>query len=851
MFDNFFERRTARKNDRFRVFVEAKSAYRAFIQEMNTCVNEIEMSEEHYLRSREDPRLKAAKEGFSKAIEMSEKDGALDDAAIARCELGKVLYAIGELDEAAKLIHYALGFLSSLPNHNRTADISICHYYLGIIALKNGHLIDSVQELQLSRQIDEANGDFSGMQICDLALAACAQAGADLEGSTLISSDSISNWDAQEDIEEIDVERTMPSESENNLGTVRYEQREMIWLASFSVQANNELMMNLNLLGKEFGRPICVSCVAFGSIDPERCNVRQPEPDQHLCAAILVIEKAGLNNQAFQEFTFKCIQRVITFPDFRLLVYLHDLNRDEFLELKEKYLFIKELFDTTQIAESPSFEQLRHTLVPYVRNVERIRAAAQWRDFRLKLAVICGSLSTTILFIATSLPFLGFSAWLLKLDLLSQYGPQISSLVLGMLLFPVNTPLIFLFLRGMRTTALAPIGNVSLMRWINMGFWITAVANLFWYFMGGPFSWILLGLFTGVLLDSIRRSGKQAQRQLIDIEALKENANSPELLDPKQTVLRGDAINPFSCPILPAFSARIFISYTQNSKEGSKRASSLYQGLKKVGASPFIDWACIQTGASWRRALNHNLGECDVFLCLLDDESAERQWVAAELLAAIESRRLTGSPEIVILIDPKIKRDSKRVLPIFHGVLSVDNEPYISGRPQIRQINEYTRSALLWGLSPREFTPISIFTHLVAIPIVKAMNFLGLIGTLGLFAGLILGLLTMMEKIAGFPFASLLAEWNLMEFLTLLTAFWLGYTARVTIAWRYELDNGRDIGTSLPTIATLGLVYALLLFVPKVSFFILSWTVVIAIAGWMTVATAFRLVGTERRTKIM
>src|SRR5207237_10075548 len=123
---------------------------------------------------------------------------------------------------------------------------------------------------------------------------------------------------------------------------------------------------------------------------------------------------------------------------------------------------------TSLARSSPSLEQLRRVLVPFVRSVEHIGAAAHWRAWRLKLAVLFGRLALLILLAAAAFSMLGYAAWLLKykLDWLGPHGPQLASLVLGILAFPLQAPLIFLLLRGMRATTFAPRDNASLVRWV-------------------------------------------------------------------------------------------------------------------------------------------------------------------------------------------------------------------------------------------------------------------------------------------------------------------------------------------------------------------------------------------------
>ncbi len=838
MLDKLLEQWAARRDPRFRVFVEAKEAYEAFVEE--THVRFDEMTDEHYRRGREDPRLDTARRGFAAAIEMSKEAGALADEAVAKYQLGLVYHARGELDQAAEFINAALNVLDSLPNRDRAEDTTGCFYQLGVIALKKGRLPEAVSALRRSRQMDEANADLSGMRMCDLALAKCAEKGAATEAG-LTALEEGGDWDLPEsDLEPTEEERTEP---EGTSGHVRFDQRELIWLVSYSVEANDALMEHLGSLGNEFGRPVAVSRVAFGAADPEQRNLRRPESDQHLCAAILVLEREGLHDSAFQELATACMHRVLAVSDFRLLVYLSDLTVDELRTLADGNLFVARLFDTTQIADLPSLEQLRRTLVPYVRRVEQIRVAALWRDLRLRLSGACGKLATGILLAAIAVSLLGFPAWFLKTKpgWLGPHGPELASLALGLLAFPLQAPLIFLLLRGVRAAALAPRDNVILRRWVLFGAVIMLAANYFQQIVGGPLSWALLGLAIGVLLDAIRRAGYQARREMIDVEALiKDTANSA-MQDPKTTVLRGDPINPFSCPLLPSPSERVFISYTRSSDKGSRLARALYSGLKKAGASPFLDRANIPVGASWRRSLNQHIGKCDTFICILDVKGVQREWVAAELLAAIEAHRVTGTPHIVILMDPAIKRLSQAMLPVFRGVASAATESPMQGRPQIIQLNRQTLSSLVWGLAPGRFVATAVFTRSLATSIMLVLNLVGRIGSLGIMAGFILGFLAMLGGMAKFPLASSLADRGWLEPVALLSGFWLGLMARATLAWRCERTDDREMGMTIPAIATAGMAFAFLLLAPKTSGLIATWSATFVVAGWMMVSSVMRM----------
>jgi len=817
MCEQFLERLAARRDERVGTYVEAKNAYEAYVNALGVRFDE--MTEEHYRRARADPSLAAARRGYARAIEMSDASDALDDAAVARCQLAMLCHACGELDEAAELMQSALDVLCNLPHRDRAADMSLCHYHLGIIALKQGRLDEAVGRLRLSRQFDESNSDLSGMRMCELALDKCAEAGADIEAESPYVPD-VEDWDVPEAETPDEPDEEAGPRFEGKPPRVGVDRRVVIWLASYSVQANDDLMAHLDSLADEFGRPVTVSRVAFGSRDPAQRRLHKPDPDQHLCAAIVVLERNRLGDPDLREFIRICTQRVLAVPDFRLFVYLADMAMDELRDLSDTDPVIEMLFETTQVSRIPSLEQLRRTLVPYVRRIDRIRAAAFWRPLRLRLASLAGKLATAICLAAVPVALLGYYAWLTKSQLawLGPYGPHLASLTMGLLAFPLQAPLLFLLLRGLRTMAFAPKDNALLMRWVVVGMVIMMGAGHLHKALDGP-----------------------TRREMIDVMSLCRQADNPGMAPPEMTVLRGDPLNPYTCPLLPSLSARVFISYTQSSAKGIRLARALYRTLKDAGASPFLDRASIPAGASWRRALNEHIGECDTFVCILDERSVQRQWVAAEFLAALESRRLTGTPDVVVLVSPTVERPSQPMLPVFRGVVAAAATPPVRGRPQILRLNKQTPSCLPWALAPPRFISTAVLTRIPTRLVLRVLTPLALIGGLGLLTGLILGFLAMLEKSAKLPFAAFLTDHGLLAAVTLVTAYWLGFVARGTIAWEFEHTGEREMSATMPAIATGGLALALLVLILNVPALIAGWSVALAFAGWLVVAAAMRM----------
>ena len=684
------ERWAARSQPRFEAFVAGKDAYLDFMARMDVSFDR--MSVEHYARARVDPRLELATRHFTAAIEMSEREGEWGDVSVALGELGMVRHATGDLVAAGELMRRALTLLETLPLGDRTEAMSRCHYHLGVIALKQGRLSEAVADLRRSRELDEAIADLSGVQLCDRALAACAEAGTDVEGAAPFSRGE-GDWDAPPHASpSLSAEETDKNGSEESR-TFRASRRELLWLVSYSVEANDALMAQLEALEEEFGRPVEVTRAALGASDPARRVLPRPDPDQHVCAALLVTERAGLQDRGFRTLVDSCIHRVLKMPDFRLILYLEDLTIDDLREQASGDRLVATLFETTQIMVRPSPAELRRTLVSFVRDVEWVYAREIWRRLRLCLAVAAGLAARSVLVAAASLVVVGGLLWLAGSGLPAPGGlpGKASAVLLGLLAFPMQSPLIYLLVRGPRTVVLAPRDSPSLVRWVLVGMMVMIAASHLHHVLEGRVSWVLLGIALGILLDAIQRAGRRARRATIDLMDLLRRVGSPDLADPTETVHRSDPLNAFACPLLPGRSARVFISYTHRSAKATRFAAALYGALQAAGASPFLDRASIPVGTSWRRVLDHQIGDCDVFVCILDEESVQSEWVGAEVLAALDAHRYASTPHVVLLADPAIsQRQPPAMLPLFRGILAAADATPMPGRPMTLRLNEYT-----------------------------------------------------------------------------------------------------------------------------------------------------------------
>ena len=860
MFAKFFERKAALKDTRVQTFLNAKLCYEKFLTERGIPFGQT--GELDYQHAVNDERIQAARKGFAEAAEMSRNQGVLVDEAIAWYQLGMVCHACGDLDESKTHMQVALAILQSLTIEERPAVRSGCHYHLGVIAWKQKNDNEAVRHLLESRRIDESLMNFSGMQVCDALLAQCDQqkfagelatepAEADEQCSGKTDSGDGQSSGAPLEYEADDYDDFEEDEILAKPTRVRYNQRQLIWLASYSVKANDRLMTHLEMIGDDFGRPVAISRVAFGATNEEQASLSMPEKGQHLCAAILVLDKQSIYDRGFQQLTALCVEQVLDRADFRLLVYLDGLSIDDLRDLQKSDPFIKNLFDTTQIAQLPSLKQLRNTLVPFVRRVERIQAMEWWRHVRLSAASAFGKIATTMLVGAAVFSLLGFPAWLanLRLDEYMVYGRELSALLLGLLAFPVQAPFLFIILRGLRKTSVAPQENKLFLPWAVAGGIILVGSSHLQYSHDGPTSWVILGVVAGVILDTLRRGGYQARREMIDVSAYSRAAAESNSSEQKRVNLQESPFNPFTCQILPSLSNRIFISYSRSSAKGSRIARELFTRLKEARTAPFLDRASIPAGTSWRRTLNRQIGECDVFICLLDGTSIQRDWVAAEMTAAIEGAKTTSAPHIIVLADPEIQRLPSETKSVFQAIMTAEKQLGVAIQPRIVYMNDKTVESVAWDLQPGLFVSTAVFPRFAAKLVMLPLALLGFLGGLGMIMGFLLGFFAALEKSMSFPFSTWIVSHGLEVPVVLFSGLWLGWTLRTAVTWKFEEKFFRDEGLISGIIASTGLVFVLILLLPETSLYIALWSAVLIISGWMNVAALVHSAAARKKAK--
>lgn len=407
----FFEWLAGRKQPRFEAYRRARLTYEAYLA--RNAVDFNELTDDHFLAARADPSLAQAERDYRHTIQLSQKENAQRDAAIAFYQLGMLLHIQGRFEEARDPLCQALDILDSLPQVERDEQsaISNCHYHLGLIALRLGDAHEARSQLERSVRIDTSLGDLSGAAMGKRALARCPIADACRTGELATSSPPPHHAPKAKKTgtrsrQAPPPRRANPSQQPSGYGPrasvtapaawAYFPGEDIIWVLTYSAAANDRLLALMESLQGQFPRKTLVSCVAFGS--PESAQ-SVPEPiaeDARLCAAVVVVEPEGLSDEAFRYWAKWCMMNVARRPDFRMYVCLEGMNLDEFAARANSDELVADLLDTVQIAQSPTLDGLHVALVCFLQSLDDIRSAAHWRRTRLFLSDFVGRAASMI-----------------------------------------------------------------------------------------------------------------------------------------------------------------------------------------------------------------------------------------------------------------------------------------------------------------------------------------------------------------------------------------------------------------------------------------------------------------------
>lgn len=853
---------------RFRHYFAAKHAYEEYLRETATPFDQL--TAEQIARAAHDERLAAAEVSYVEAIRLSQQKHALRDMGVGLQQLGFLFHLQGRFGEADACFRRALEIFQNAPQLTESIQSaeSDCHYHLGILQLRLDNVAEAARMLERSAAIDREMGNYNGVALTEAALEKCFDSVLresmpkwdktkwDEQGHNVLDLDTLAHTPPPDgdaanarDGDATDA-AARPTES-----TPFSSLQDVIWLLSCSVAANDLLMAELEQLGDQLGRELSVVRVAFADPAARSPDFNQLTATERLSAAILILEGASLADGEFRRWAKWCIRNVADKDDFRLFVFCHGTTMEEVSRLAGTHRdLFDDLQDTVQMTEALTAAQLRQQLASYLRSVARIRTAAIWAALPVRIGDLAGRVARLL--------EIGCAAALALVVVAGVLGGESSSLrrlqwlplpavavISAAALFPLSATVLFFLFNGpaaLKATFMSDAG----VRWrLFLGLALAPAAIGLPLRMGAPPAWILLGLCSGVALETLRRAGWQARRTRTSLQVCKDAASDER---PARWIrfLRRSPVNMTSCPLLPASRLNVFISYAHASPDEWSRRTAVDLGaqLKRAGVDCFIAHEAIEGGSSWRRQLNQSVVRANVHIALLDDTTVQREWVAAEMIAALHGNDLTGLPEILLLAQPSVlRKGDDELLPVFRVVLHQARSEHRRWQPRLVPVNEQTIQTVVSSLTPNRYRTASVFPLPVALLLRAAALPALAAGTLGALLGFAAAPFALLETWGKFSSSAVLASHGLLNPAYLLAGFCLGFVLRLGVGSFVELrrPNAASVGKT-QLLGAAGLALVLGTWGRTVPGLVIGWALVLGLAGWALGASAIE--GANRGT---
>lgn len=585
---------------------------------------------------------------------------------------------------------------------------------------------------------------------------------------------------------------------------------------------------------------------------------------------VFFIERDGLQNSQYREIAEWCRQQVDKRDDFRFYLCFSDISMQEFsrlcdesLKMKagdpgfEGYSLLNELRDSVQIHEFADSDELSGEIRNYLNSRRKLKLISFFRRLKLKVTSLLGTvagISQILIFCAAivlSVSILIPAVLTLK-EYISFIPPDISALLSGAAVPPVCFVLLFFVSRGSAFRHwMLKRDRKWLLFYPIFAYVVFYIYTIFKNKMM-PVTWVWFGFAAGAALDAIRRSGKQARR---DLFSLRSEIATPrgKMLPWKISKVTSDyRPDPWSCPILPDYSARVFISYTHSSEWSNRMVEELRKNLKALNIECFLDRYDIYKGSSWRRQLHDRMADANVFIAVADENSIRKSWPAAEMETALTGRYLTGIPEMIVLVEPGfLSRKNDMVMPVFDALFR-DGVRRINSPVKTMEVKESSNmlQILASGFDRDHFSTAgsipglltNCFRTLVLVPASIA-------GSAGSFLGVLFLIAALLTFFGISDIRGYLASISLLQPICLLSGYMLGFVSRLLIGSLFEIThNDKDTNrlSSLNMMAALGLTAFIIIFSVGLSAIILAWTILLFVYGYFT-GKGFILAYMQRR----
>ncbi|UCF67403.1 MAG: toll/interleukin-1 receptor domain-containing protein [Acidobacteriota bacterium] len=610
-----------------------------------------------------------------------------------------------------------------------------------------------------------------------------------------------------------------------------------LWLLSSTEEANDRIASTLSGMADDVGRPLRIERAALGSPDPDRAKT--PDTVQHgrLVAAVLVLEPEGIDEQRLAELGRWLAVQAMDDPGFRVFICLDGLTDERVRDLAQQgHPLLSELIDTIQFSGAAS---LREELSQHLRGVRAQRTVRTFQRLQLTLSLLVGRAALFVelacvagVVVAAPLLLVPSMPW-------EALSPIVLSLVLGAAVFPLLSGPLYVVLHGARGLRLLE-GRPANVWLLGIAAALSAVALHVSQVAGAGWGWISLGLVSGVLLEAARRSRRQARRQLVSPARIVRSATDVHTVF-RLTRSAFSLPNPWGFPLLPLPGIDVFLSYAHASAWGREATHRVREALAAAGLKTFLDRRDISAGSAWQGTLAESIAETGVFVAALDPESMRRDWVAAEVTAALVGRATAALPQIVFLTDrdPQSFPPDERRHPVFSAVL----ERIEAGGPEAppcRIVGDPAEAAGIPGPSLRGLVAHNaLLPPLLVLPVLLAVLVVAVPGALSLPAGAaawLLGILQLWDK---YDSAAMLDAAGLLDAAYIACGFLLGFGARSRVVARMR-ERLPLFSLPMDFLALAGFLVAVVAWFPHVHALTAGWALAAFPCGLMAAELFFR-----------
>ena len=608
---------------------------------------------------------------------------------------------------------------------------------------------------------------------------------------------------------------------------LRPKKTELVWVLSHSPEANTFAMEHLEAGVEEYPLPVLFKQTSLGRPLPGQTGLGPVLIGPQICAVVLVIEEAGLEDPEFRKWADWCLSRFERWEQLRLYPCLHGMDEwalKRRAEAGDK--LVRRLYETVHFTYGALAKHIPSILREHLEQVWETRSFVEARARKRHVSSVVGWLaagaqvaSLVVCLVGAlahwTLGGEGAPSWLERCD-------QVLALALGVPLAPVLAVQVGVAL-GRR-----PYGFLRRFLQNSRSFgWSWAVLALLVLLhvrLPGTGDWVLLGAALGLLLDITRRHGLQQRWALAATAPMPRQEDAEKepseggVEEPRDGVVEeprdGGVAEPsveedtsnwrekvaratpslLSCPYLPKTAPYVFISYSHGSLWSRRTADDLHAELRKRGGHAFLDREVIPEGSSWRQHLISGIGQASVVAAVVDAGTAAREWPEGEMEAALTQRRLSGSPDLVFLTHPgQLPEHFAAAQPAFRALLEPAHSDMSTWKPKIVPVREGTVPIVAAELSRLRYGSASILpcdlyfpARALLGPLLLPVFLFALIGVLAGWATLPVALLEVatdleiLEALAGTPYAAPVA---------VVAAYWLGFTLRLYMAAGGEIRH--------------------------------------------------------------